>query len=272
MSLRRKFGILSNDAITCLFVLFLAAVFVPAQNSKGHDPVDSETDIPQQAKGRHLVEDWELDKLSAKAAYGGSDLTNCEAVIAYYDSQDSVSIKAKLPISVCLAGYHRLEESRKLASEYVNVYSNDWRGWHILGISCAGQSSWNAAISALTNAIKLGGTNDYAVLAMICCSHERTEVVREFVPQMLAIKRSCKTGDSYRLELIKTLIYYSSKIGDEELFVKTLEGVSASEVASESDLPCIVTTVCGMFTNKAAVDICKALQKQSDAKINQKSR
>jgi len=56
----------------------------------------------------------------------------------------------KLPISRCLGATDHCQEAMKLATEYVAVYSNDWRGWRVLGLSRFGQKDYDGALTALT--------------------------------------------------------------------------------------------------------------------------
>jgi hypothetical protein len=69
-----------------------------------------------------------LDELTPEKAESGENL------IAYYLSHtNEVTVKMKLPISRCFAGSGMFPEAARLSGEYVRVYSNDWRGWKILG-------------------------------------------------------------------------------------------------------------------------------------------
>ncbi|HSY74446.1 MAG TPA: hypothetical protein VK810_03165, partial [Dongiaceae bacterium] len=90
----------------------------------------------------------------------------CQKLIDYYSLHtNDVSIKMKLPICRCFAALDKYPEAERLATEYLDVYSNDWRGWKILGVAYLKMANYSAAVEALTNSARLGDGNSYTPLA-----------------------------------------------------------------------------------------------------------
>src|SRR5271154_3667789 len=78
-------------------------------------------------------------------------------LIGYYLAHtNEVSLRAKLLISYCCIGFGLYSNAINFAQEYVNVYSNDFRAWNILGTSYGVINSYDKAIDAFTNAARLG--------------------------------------------------------------------------------------------------------------------
>jgi hypothetical protein len=84
-------------------------------------------------------------------------------------------------------------EATQLAQDYVNVYSNDWQGWRILGRANYEQENINSAVNAYTNAVRLGDVSSCDVLAVIALKANRLDAFPLIVPELLLQKDSSQT-------------------------------------------------------------------------------
>jgi hypothetical protein len=177
----------------------------------------------------------------------------CKKVVAYYFSHtNEVSIKMKLPISRCFAILSDYPEAARLSSEYVNTYSNDYRGWRILGGAELQMSSYNEAIVAMTNAMRLGDKENYDGLGIAALAAHRTDILRDIVvPHLLVLKDDEKRfSKKERLEMRQVLVAYSLDTDKKNVFVKALEGVDVNDILLQADLKNFVTLGCERFKGK----------------------
>src|SRR5260221_12952699 len=78
---------------------------------------------------------------------------NTKMFLEYYLSHaNKVTTRMKLPIAKSYAVWGKYPEAIELAQDYVNVYSNDWHGWRVLGGCKLAMKSYNGAVDALTKA------------------------------------------------------------------------------------------------------------------------
>ena len=114
---------------------------------------------------KQKLEAFEKGTITLEELTGSSGNEGRQEIIEYYLLHtNSVSIKAKLPISRCFASFDKYKEAVQLAEEYAYVYSNDWHGWKILGGANLALGNYAAAVEALTNSAKLGDEYSYAPL------------------------------------------------------------------------------------------------------------
>jgi hypothetical protein len=188
-------------------------------------------------------------------------------LISYYLSHiNDVTVKEKLPISRCFAGFGQYPEAARLANDYVQAYPNDWHGWKILGGANLIMSNYNSAISPLAKATRLGDDGSYAPLAFAALKIDRLDVVSNILSQLFALKE-VKSSEVVHLDVVAALIIYSLKTDQQDTFVKALVGVSGKEIMSRDDLPDLVSAGCNRFKGKDIDKIRHELEAAGDSSI-----
>jgi hypothetical protein len=238
-------------------ILQLLAIFGLAGILLADDLTASSLTKTEQAEVRQNLEAYEkgaitLDELTTNHEDG-------LRLIGYYLLHtNDVTTKAKLPISRCFAGFGRYQEAAKLAADYVQIYSNDWRGWKIPGGAYVFTDNYEQALVAVTNSLRLGDEGSYVPVAMVALNLNRLDIVREIVPHLLELKHSKLTKEIKPLDVIVALVLYSLKADQPDIFIKALDGVEVKDVLSRDDLKSLVTGGCEKFKGK---DIDKIRQK-----------
>ena len=180
--------------------------------------------------------------------------------------------KAKLPISRCYALEGVYPTAAQLAQEYLNVYSNDWHGWRILGASYFLLKSFDKSLQAYQSAVRLGDTNSYGPLAMAALKDNRLDVVGEMIPQLMALKDAKQTPEGERFHLISVLLFYSAKTYQRDVFIKTLEGEDLTKILQDKDIKLDIDSGCHIFKGKEIERIHQefeaALSANSDSSTN----
>jgi len=197
----------------------------------------------------------------------GTGRTGRQKLIAYYlTDTNTVSLKGKLLVSRCFAIDKRFPQAALLAEEYLHVYSNDWRGWRILGGARFASSNWNDAVRAYTNAVILGDEACYTPLVGAAIQADRLDLIRDIVPHLLILKEAQRTDENTKLEIVMGLALYAFKADQEAVFVKALEGMTAEKLLSRRDVAMAVRWGCEKFTTPEAQLICKKLQEANDSR------
>jgi hypothetical protein len=132
----------------------------------------------------------------------------------------------------------------------VQVYSNDWQGWKVLGTAHMFMGSNNAAVKELTLSAKLGDDYSYAPLAFSALRMDRIDIVSNLVQHLLVLKKQEPPPEAGQLDIITVLTIYSLRADQRDVFVKTLEGVTAKQIFSRDDLPELVKKGCERFKGK----------------------
>ncbi|HVU26196.1 MAG TPA: hypothetical protein VHG71_00400 [Verrucomicrobiae bacterium] len=173
---------------------------------------------------------------------------NCDELADYYLlHKNEISTKSKLVIGRCYALEGAYPDAIRLTQEYVNIYSNDFRGWRVLGGSYALMNSFDKSIQAYKNAIQLGDTNSYESLALAAMQGNRMDIMGEIASQLMALKNSSLTSKQDRINLITILLFYSAKTYQKDLFIKTLEGENMKEILQDNKVKQDVISGCGLF-------------------------
>jgi tetratricopeptide (TPR) repeat protein len=177
----------------------------------------------------------------------------------YLAHTNEVSAKSLLPIARCFAffGYH--DQAAGLAKQYVQVYSNDWHGWRILGSAKLGLANFEEALPALTNAVTLGDKDCCSLVSMCALKLNRLDIVKDSLPCLFDLKENAKEK-SDRTDAIFMIVAYAANADREDLFVKALADVKAEDVAARSDLTKIVTALCDRFQAKQVQPLCEKLK------------
>jgi len=203
----------------------------------------------EEAEARQKLDAFEKGNVSL------DDLTKnrekCDELIKYYLSHtNEISIKARLPISRCYALKGVYADAARLAQEYVNVYSNDWRGWKILGGSSFLMQSYDKSVQAYSNAVRLGDENSYEPLALAAIKGDRMYIIRGIIPELMNLKSAKQTPEDNRVHLISILLFYSVKTNQKDVFIKTLEGADMRTILQDNDVRLDVTSGCQLFNGK----------------------
>ena len=188
------------------------------------------------------------------------DATFAKQLTSYYTlHSNKISLKMKLPVSRVLAMSGQFKPAIELASEYIQVYSNDWRGWRILGGANVMLHDFPAALHAYTNATRLGDTASYSQLSGVAMALDRLDILRENLPRLLELKKN-STEDVIPLDIVEFLVFYSIKTENPKIFVQALDGVKAEDIQSRKDLTEIVKKGCEQFQAKETDNLCRALK------------
>jgi hypothetical protein len=191
-------------------------------------------------------------------------------LIGYYlIHTNEISSKAKLPVARAYSCYFVFPISIRLINEYLNVYPNDWRGWRGLASSYMALHSWDQAIFPLTNAISLGDKGSFMALGFASILADKIDILKPYVPQMMAYKQAKNTPTQDRLSVTSVLLMYSFKTNQKDVFLEALQGVSMHEILGDVKLRQNVTAGCELFhgddIDKNHQQMEKAEQKNSQA-------
>lgn len=215
---------------------------------------------------RGVLKDNEDDKIDL---YATNDDELCRKLMGYYlTATNTVSTKSKLALSRCFGKNEQYAEAIKLAEDYVQVYSNDWRGWRIIGLLSYQEEAYGKACIALTNALALGGAKAFEVcspLAMSALESDRLEIVRNLVPTLVKVKQSADTEAQVKSEIIFELMNYAIITNNRELFIRSLEGVTVEEILSRKSLRVALFIGWNFFKPKEIEPLWRAYRKAADA-------
>jgi len=182
-------------------------------------------------------------------------------LIAYYVSHtNDVTVKMKLPISRSFAAFEKYSDAAKVAADYVQVYSNDWHGWKILGVANFSVGNLDQALEACTNAVRLGDDGSYGPLAFVALQLDRLDIMRDIVPRLLVLKRSKPTREINPLDIVAALMLYSLKAEKKEIFVEALDEVDIKDILSRDDLKQLVVDGCKKFRAREVEKLCRELR------------
>lgn len=245
---------------TVILATFSVLLTAPAQTPGAAPTAKANAEVKQKLR------DFEQGKLSLEALTenGGEDF-NRRLVTFYSRHTNEVSVKALLPISRCYALFDDFNQAAQLAERYVQVYSNDWHGWRIVGAANAALTNFDKAVSGYTNAVRLGDSESCVLLGLCAWKLNRLEIMKEILPCVFAAKDNAKS-EKDKTDAVAVLVIYATNADREDVFVKALAGLRPSEIAAREDLTDIVLTVCERFETKELLPFCekvRALSKNS---------
>lgn len=173
-------------------------------------------------------------------------------LITYYLSHSNmVTTKMTLPISRWCAKFDQYPEAIALTQHYVQVYSNDWHAWRILGGADFFMKNLDGALAAYTNAVRLGDNGSYPMLGLVALQLDRLDIVSNMVPRLLVLKQMSKASDKDEaLQLATVLLLYSLKTSQEDLFVRAIDGFDPKDILAHDDVTFIVRHGCKEFKGK----------------------
>jgi tetratricopeptide (TPR) repeat protein len=164
----------------------------------------------QAAEVKQKLDAYENGKLTLQDLNENAGTEGCRELIGYYLLHtNEISAKSILPVSRAYAFGGMYPEAAQLARQYVNVYSNDWHGWRVLGGACLLTKSYNESISAYKNAVRLGDRDSYQPLGLAAIKVNQPEVIGEIVPDLMASKNAKETSEKDRLNCIAVLLTYA---------------------------------------------------------------
>jgi len=196
---------------------------------------------------------------------------SCDKVAGYYLLHtNDVSVKMKLPICRSFAMVGKYPEAAKLAQEYVNVYSNDWHGWRVLGGANFAMHLYDQSVSAYTNAARLGDEEIYAVLGAAALAGDRLDILQDtVVPHLLVSKDdTARFSKKKRLEMRMILAGYSLRADKQDVFIKALDGIDYQDVLKSETVKQLVIEGCERFKGN---DVDK-IRQQLDAASNSETK
>ena len=221
----------------------------------------------QAAEVKQKLDAYENGKLTLQDLNENAGAEGWRELVGYYLLHtNEITTKAKLPISRAFAGFNLFSNAINLGTEYVNVYSNDWHGWRLLGAAYDSINSSNESIRVYSNDVKFGGKDAYETLAGVAIKNDRLDVVQNIVPRLMILKSAKQTPEEDKLNLISILLFYSIKTDRKDIFTKTLDGVDMKEVLQNDEVKKDIVSGCAYFededTNK---DIEKIRQEMESA-------
>jgi hypothetical protein len=255
------------------FILQLVAVFGLAGILWAEDLTSISLSSNEEAEVKQWLQSYEKGTLTEQqlelVKRGGVKWD--QKLIAYYLSHtNDVTVRMKLAVSRSFFAFDKYQETAKLAADYVQVYTNDSRGWANLGAANFAMHNFNAAIGAFTNATRLGDDGSYAPLAFAALETDRLDIVQKIIPKLLDLKSTKATQEISSLDATTALVYYSLKANQQDIFVKALQGVDVKQILSRDDLKQCVEIGCDQFKGKDIDKIRQNLEAASrnDSKTN----
>lgn len=255
---------LASNTMNSVFTSAFAVVFIGFVSfSRAQEPAGLGTNVPTLQERMTAFETGQmtLEQLTDKREWAGE-------LLDYYKSHtDEVPVKWKLPISRCLAGFGDYAEAEKVATEYVGAYPKDGRGWRIIGGAKLMQKAYGDAIQPLTKAVQLGDDYSYKGLGAAALAVGQTNLLREtVVPNLLRLRDAKNASKDEKLDLGLILVIYSLEANQPEIFVHSLNGLTASDILERGDLPGYVMTGCERFNDKRTKDLCQEIEKSLSKK------
>jgi hypothetical protein len=185
----------------------------------------------QAAEVKQTLDAYEQGKLTLQDLEENAGTEGCRKLVGYYLLHtNEISAKARLPIGRSCAGFNLYSEATNLGAQYVTVFSNDWHGWKLLGTAYNSLNLSNESIHAYAIAVKLGDEDSYASLAKVALKYNRPDLVQEILPQLFSLKNNPQTPQKNKLNLITVLTFYSVKVRQKDVFIKTLEGEDLKQI------------------------------------------
>ena len=223
----------------------------------------------QAAEVKQTLDAFEIGRLTLQDLNENAGTEGCRKLVGYYLLHtNEITVKAKLPIARCLDGFKLFSEATNLGAQYATVFSNDWHGWRLLGAAYNSLRLSNESIHAYGNAIKLGDKDSCVFLAKVALGYNRLDLVKDMLPQLFSLKDNPQTPETNKLSLISTLIFYSVRARQKDIFIKTLEGEDLKEILQNWMVKNNVRTGCKVFKGEDIDKIRQAVEAadQSEAK------
>lgn len=203
----------------------------------------------QAAEVKQTLELFDKGEITLDQITVGRDEMWGHTLVVYYETHtNDVTTSMKLPISRCYGAMDRYSEAVRLAQDYVTVFSNDWRGWRIIGSANIDLKNFDAAVSAYTNAVRLGDNDGSCIpLAFTAMKIDRLDIVKNILSRLFDLKNSKTLSHRKSLEAVGALVLYSLRTNQKDIFAKALSGLSNNDFMSRNDLKFLVDKGCEQF-------------------------
>lgn len=215
-------------------------------------------------KTEKRLRDYAAGVVSFEEISGAANSTNLISITnlaRYYQTHsNSIGVKELLPISRCLVLTGNHLDATSAASAYLNIYSNDCRGWNILFAANLGTSNYGKALEAGTNSLRFGCDDNLVPLGMLALEAKQHAIIESEILPRLMIRKDVETDVEIRREVLNFLVAFSVQRQNEELFVKALRGVSARDLGRNQDLRQWIKRGCGIFRAKETEKLCEQLR------------
>ncbi|HVU06999.1 MAG TPA: hypothetical protein VHG89_00480 [Verrucomicrobiae bacterium] len=164
-------------------------------------------------------------------------------LIGYYlGHTNDVSLKAKLLISYCCIGFGLYSNSIDFTKQYLNIYSNDFRAWNMLGTTYLILKSPDKAIDAYTNSVRLGYKMGYIALAGAAINDDKWDIVQSVIPQLTDLKKVKNLSPDDKHGLVAILLSYAVRTDRKDMFVENFNELDVKDmISSWDDLKQIIT-------------------------------
>lgn len=212
---------------------------------------------------------YELGDLSLSdvTELGGRELQ--QAITLFYETNSSaVSDKCKLVVSRCYAFQGKYTQAVEAATNYISTYPSDYRGWRIIGSASAMLNSFDQALWGYTNAVMRGDERSYVSLAGVALHTGHTNIIRDIVPHLLILKGLQRTPPDERIEIPAVLATYAACTGQEDVFVKAVEGLTPQQLSSREDLSRAILFAYDKFHSPETSDLCERLRESLSSASN----
>ena len=183
-------------------------------------------------------------------------------LIKYYQvHSNEVTLKMLLPVSRCYGMASKGIEAAALAQSYLNVYSNDSRGWDVLAAAKLITGSKTEALETMKKSVSLGSNKNLSGLGILAYDAGRKDIIESLViPRALAVKKSARDVTT-KQEILRFLVYYSLETKNKRLFVDTLQGMGVAEIAVDEEMKGLVLQGCELFKAEETQKLCLELAK-----------
>lgn len=184
-------------------------------------------------------------------------------ILEYYVMHtNEVTTKMKLPIAKSYAVWSKYPEAAELAQDYVNVYSNDWRGWRVLGGCKLAMKSYNEAVDLILNAARLGDEKNYVGLGLAAVAANRLDILENIVvPHLLVQMNDTKDfPEKQRNQMRGLLIYDALKTDKKEMFIKAIADFDMDKISQWEELEDLIAQGCDHFKGADIDKIRKELE------------
>lgn len=172
---------------------------------------------------------------------------NRELIGYYLLHTNNVSLKTKLAVARSYMFFGMYPDAVRLTAEYLNVNSNDFHAWNVLGASYLSLRSFDKASAAYTNAARLGDKTAYIAAGTAALVAGRWKIVESVIPQLIELRKSKNLSQDNKHDLAAVLLAYSIQFEKEDIFVETFRDITMKLIRSHADLTQLVTIGCKLF-------------------------
>ncbi|MCO5052679.1 MAG: hypothetical protein M9920_10280 [Verrucomicrobiae bacterium] len=254
-------------AITLALVMVFSFLSTAQERSKELKKLFPPLTKAEAEEIRNELEQYDKGKVPVEEVPKVVNEANMGKIVAYHLAHtNGITTKMKLPIGRSYAMFSLYPEAAELAREYVNTYSNDWKGWSLLAGAKAGLKSHDEALMAATNVVRLGSERNIATIGLLALSTDRVDIFENLLLKRLLVLKDATTNSVQdrltgqdKLEIVTALVAYSLKAKKEEVFNQALKNVSAAQIKASEALRTYAEGGCEVFGSEATKKLCERL-------------